>query len=167
MYDKLTRSDIKKMEEEIEYRKLVVRPKAVEDVREAAAQGDRSENFEYYAAKKFNRQNNSRISYLERMIKTATIIDDESAEDEVGLNNTVTVEFLEDGSTRKFKIVTTIRADSISGMITNESPLGKALQHHKTGDTITVRVNANYSYEAVIRKVEDSEEAESASLRNY
>nr|MCR5740588.1 transcription elongation factor GreA [Lachnospiraceae bacterium] len=82
MYDKLTKSDIKKMEEEIEYRKLVVRPKAVEDVREAAAQGDRSENFEYYAAKKFNRQNNSRISYLERMIKTATIIDDESAEDE-------------------------------------------------------------------------------------
>lgn len=159
MYDKLTRSDIKKMEEEIEYRKLVVRPKAVEDVREAAAQGDRSENFEYYAAKKFNRQNNSRISYLERMIKTATIIDDESAEDEVGLNNTVTVEFLEDGSTRKFKIVTTIRADSISGMITNESPLGKALLHHKVGDVCHVKVNESVSYDVKIIALENTDDS--------
>jgi transcription elongation factor GreA len=159
MYDKLTRSDIKKMEEEIEYRKLVVRPKAVEDVREAAAQGDRSENFEYYAAKKFNRQNNSRISYLERMIKTATIIDDESAEDEVGLNNTVTVEFLEDGSTRKFKIVTTIRADSISGMITNESPLGKALLHHKVGDVCHVKVNDSVSYDVKIIALENTDDS--------
>ncbi len=159
MYDKLTRSDIKKMEEEIEYRKLVVRPKAVEDVREAAAQGDRSENFEYYAAKKFNRQNNSRISYLERMIKTATIIDDESAEDEVGLNNTVTVEFLEDGSTRQFKIVTTIRADSISGMITNESPLGKALLHHKVGDVCHVKVNDSVSYDVKIIALENTDDS--------
>jgi transcription elongation factor GreA len=159
MYDKLTKSDIKKMEEEIEYRKLVVRPKAVEDVREAAAQGDRSENFEYYAAKKFNRQNNSRISYLERMIKTATIIDDESAEDEVGLNNTVTVEFLEDGSTRKFKIVTTIRADSISGMITNESPLGKALLHHKVGDVCHVKVNESVSYDVKIIALENTDDS--------
>ena len=159
MYDKLTRSDIKKMEEEIEYRKLVVRPKAVEDVREAAAQGDRSENFEYYAAKKFNRQNNSRISYLERMIKTATIIDDESAEDEVGLNNTVMVEFLEDGSTRKFKIVTTIRADSISGMITNESPLGKALLHHKVGDVCHVKVNDSVSYDVKIIALENTDDS--------
>ncbi len=158
MYDKLTKSDIKKMQEEIEYRKLVVRPKAVEDVREAAAQGDRSENFEYYAAKKFNRQNNSRISYLERMIKTATIIDDESAEDEVGLNNTVTVEFLEDGSTRQFKIVTTVRADSISGLITNESPLGKALLHHKVGDVCHVKVNDSVSYDVKITALENTDD---------
>ena len=146
------------MQEEIEYRKLVVRPKAVEDVREAAAQGDRSENFEYYAAKKFNRQNNSRISYLERMIKTATIIDDESAEDEVGLNNTVTVEFLEDGSTRQFKIVTTVRADSISGLITNESPLGKALLHHKVGDVCHVKVNDSVSYDVKITALENTDD---------
>ena len=158
MYDKLTKSDIRKMEEEIEYRKLVVRPKAVEDVREAAAQGDRSENFEYYAAKRFNRQNNSRISYLERMIKTATIIDDESADDEVGLNNTVTVEFLEDGSTRQFKIVTTIRADSLSGMITNESPLGKALLHHKVGDVCHVKVNDSVSYDVKITALENTDD---------
>ena len=158
MYDKLTKSDIRKMEEEIEYRKLVVRPKAVEDVREAAAQGDRSENFEYYAAKKFNRQNNSRISYLERMIRTATIIDDESKEDEVGLNNTVTVEFLADGSTQKFKIVTTIRGDSLNGLITNESPLGKALLHKHVGDVCHVKVNDAVEYDVKITALENTDD---------
>ena len=159
MYDKLTKSDIKKMEEEIEYRKLVVRPKAVEDVREAAAQGDRSENFEYYAAKKFNRQNNSRINYLENMIKTATIIDDQSDADEVGLNNTVTVEFVETGMTQRFKIVTTIRGDSLSGMITNESPLGKALLHHKVGDVCHVKVNDSVQYDVKITALENTDDA--------
>ena len=95
MYDKLTQSDIRKMEEEIEHRKLVVRPKALEDVKEARAHGDLSENFEYYAAKKAKNQNESRIRYLERMIRTAQVISDTSAEDEVGMNNTVTVEIAE------------------------------------------------------------------------
>ncbi|MBO4610059.1 MAG: GreA/GreB family elongation factor [Lachnospiraceae bacterium] len=166
MYDKLTRSDIKKMEEEIEYRKLVVRPKAVEDVREAAAQGDRSENFEYYAAKKFNRQNNSRISYLERMIRTATIIDDESKEDEVGLNNTVTVEFLADGSTQQFKIVTTIRGDSLNGLITNESPLGKALLHKHVGDVCHIRVNDAVEYDVKIIALENTDD-EGDEIRSF
>ena len=98
MYDQLTPTDIRKMEEEIEHRKLVVRPRALEDVKEARAQGDLSENFEYYAAKKFKNQNESRIRYLERMIKTARVISEDSAEDEVGMNNTVTVEFIEDCS---------------------------------------------------------------------
>ena len=96
MHDKLTESDIRKMEEEIEHRKLVVRPKALEDLKVARAQGDLSENFEYYAAKRFKNQNESRIRYLENMIKTARVIDDSSAEDEVGMNNTVTVEYLDD-----------------------------------------------------------------------
>jgi transcription elongation factor GreA len=166
MYDKLTKSDIKKMEEEIEYRKLVVRPKAVEDVREAAAQGDRSENFEYYAAKKFNRQNNSRISYLERMIRTATIIDDESKEDEVGLNNTVTVEFLADGSTQQFKIVTTIRGDSLNGLITNESPLGKALLHKHVGDVCHIKVNDAVEYDVKIIALENTDD-EGDEIRSF
>ena len=102
MYNELTRQDIQKMEEEIEYRKLVVRKNALEDVKEARAQGDLSENFEYYAAKKFKNQNESRIRYLEKMIKTAVIVSDESAEDEVGMNNTVEVFFEEDGITEKY-----------------------------------------------------------------
>ena len=104
MYDQLTPSDIKKMQEEIDHRKLVVRPQALEDVKDARAQGDLSENFEYYAAKKFKNQNESRIRYLERMIKTARVISEDSAEDEVGINNTVTVEFIDDGSVETYKI---------------------------------------------------------------
>ena len=107
MYDELTEQDIKKMEEEIEYRKLVVRKEALEAVKEARAQGDLSENFEYHAAKKDKNQNESRIRYLERMIKTAKVISTDSAEDEVGMNNTVTVYFEEDDEEEVYKIVTT------------------------------------------------------------
>ena len=147
------------MQEEIEYRNIVVRPKAVEDVREAAAQGDRSENFEYYAAKKFNRQNNSRITYLENMIKTAEIIDDSSEEDVVGLNNTVTVEFVGRGDVRKFKIVTTVRADSLSGLITNESPVGKALLGRRVGDVCHVKASESVEYDLKIIALENTDDS--------
>lgn len=156
MYDKLTPSDIRKMEEEIEHRKLVVRPKALEDVKEARAQGDLSENFEYYAAKKFKNQNESRIRYLERMIRTATIIGEDSAEDEVGMNNTVTVEFVDDGTVEVYKIVTTVRANSLDNLITNESPLGKALLGKKEGDIAHVQVNENVGYDVRIIKIENT-----------
>lgn len=156
MYDKLTPSDIRKMEEEIEYRKLVVRPKALEDVKEARAQGDLSENFEYYAAKKYKNQNESRIRYLERMIRTATVIGEDSAEDEVGMNNTVTVEFVDDGSIESYKIVTTVRANSLDNLITNESPLGKALLGKKEGEIAHVEVNANVGYDVKIIKIENT-----------
>lgn len=159
MFDKLTKSDIEKMKEEIEHRKLVVRPKALEDLKAARAQGDLSENFEYYAAKRFKNQNESRINYLERMIKTAIVIDDSSAEDEVGMNNTVKVEFVDDGSTETFKIVTTVRADSIGGLITNESPLGKALLGKKVGDIVTVSVSPEVSYEVKILELENTGDA--------
>lgn len=166
MFDKLTESDIKKMEEEIEYRKLVVRPKAAADIKEAAAQGDRSENFEYYAAKKFKNQNESRIRYLDKMIRTATIIPDDSKDDEVGMNNTVTVEFVDDGSVETFKIVTTIRANSLGGLITNESPMGKALLGHKVGDVVTVEVNPSVSYDVKILKLENTDDSED-KIRNF
>ncbi len=167
MYDKLTPGDIKKMEEEIEYRKLVVRPKALEDVKEARAQGDLSENFEYYAAKKFKNQNDSRIRYLEKMIRTATIISEESAEDEVGMNNTVTVEFVDDGTVETYKIVTTVRANSLENLITNESPLGKALMGKKVGDILTVFVNDAISYEVKIIRIENTVDDGSDKLRSY
>ena len=118
---KLTQSDVEKIKEEIEHRKLVVRPEAIEAVKEARAQGDLSENFEYYAAKKDKNKNEGRIRYLERVLKTATIISDESADDEVGLNNTVQVYFEDDDETETFKIVSTMRGDSISGRISGDS----------------------------------------------
>ncbi len=158
MHDKLTRSDIKKMEEEIEHRKLVVRPRALEDLKVARDQGDLSENFEYYAAKKFKNQNESRIRYLENMIKTAHIIDDSSSEDEVGMNNTVTVEYLDDHSTQDLKIVTMIRANSLDGYITPDSPVGKALIGHKVGDTVHVKVNDQVQYDVKIVALENTDD---------
>ena len=159
MFDKLTKLDIEKMEAEIEHRKLVVRPKALEDVKEARAQGDLSENFEYYAAKKFKNQNESRIRYLEKMIKTATVIDTDSAEDEVGMNNTVTLRFLADGSEKTFKIVTTVRANALKNLITNESPLGKAVLGKRIGETAHVEVNSDISYDVEIVAVENTDDS--------
>ena len=167
MYDQLTPSDIKKMEEEIEHRKLVVRPKALEDVKEARAQGDLSENFEYYAAKRFKNQNESRIRYLERMIKTARVISEDSAEDEVGINNTVTVEFLEDGLEETYKIVTTVRGNSLENLISNESPLGKALLRKKEGQTVHVQVNAAVGYDVKILKIENTVDDGSDKIRSF
>jgi len=167
MYDELTAQDIKKMEEEIEYRKLVVRKQALEDVKEARSHGDLSENFEYYAAKKYKNQNESRIRYLERMIRTAKVISDESADDEVGMNNTVTVEFVDDGTVEVYKIVTTVRGNSLEGLISNESPLGKALLKHKVGDIVHVEVNPNVGYDVRITKIENTVDDGSDKIRSF
>ena len=155
MHDKMTRRDIARMEEEIEYRRLVVRKEALEAVKEARAQGDLSENFEYHAAKKDKNQNESRIRYLERMIKTAQIIDDESNADEAGLDNTVTVYFEEDDETETFRLVTTVRGNSLKGMISIDSPMGKAILGHKVGDRVTVKVNPDYSYDVIIKSIQN------------
>lgn len=167
MYDELTPSDIKRMEEEIEYRKLVVRKAALEDVKEARAHGDLSENFEYYAAKKYKNQNESRIRYLERMIRTAKVISEDSAADEVGINNTVTVEFVDDGSREIYKIVTTVRGNSLENLISNESPLGKALLGKKVGDCAHVEVNPGVGYDVRIMAIEKTVDDGSDKLRSY
>ena len=167
MHDQLTESDIKRMEEEIEYRKLVLRPRLLEDVKEARAHGDLSENFEYHAAKREKNRNESRIRFLDRMIRTADVISDKAAADEVGINNTVTVTFLEDGSTEVYKIVTTVRGNSLEGLISNESPLGKALLGHKVGDVVSVQVNADFGYQVKITKIENTVDDGSDKIRSF
>ena len=167
MRERLTKSDVKKIEEEIEYRKLVVRKEAIEAVKEARAHGDLSENFEYHAAKKDKGKNDSRIRYLERMLKTAEIISDESKEDEVGINNTVTVYFEEDGEEQVFRLVTSIRGNSMKNLISTESPMGKAILGHKAGDRVQIKVIENYSYYVVVRKIENTEEDENDAIRGY
>lgn len=158
MYDKLTKKDIEKMEKEIEHRKLVVRKEALEDVKEARAHGDLSENFEYKAAKKYKNENESRIRFLERMIKTAQIIEDDSSESEVGMNDWVKVHFEDDDTEEVFKIVTTVRSDALNQMISIESPMGKALLKHKEGDRVYVSVNDKNGYYVQIREVTKSDE---------
>ena len=166
MFDELTENDIKKMQEEIEYRKVVLRKELLEHVKEARAHGDLSENFEYHAAKKEKNRNESRIRYLQRTIKNATVIDDSSADDEVGVNNTVEVLYEDDESTETIKIVTTIRADSLSGMISIESPLGKALLGHKKGDRVLVQVNPQVEYYVVIKSISNTDDSDD-SITSY
>ena len=166
MHNELTKKDIEDMEKEIEHRKLVVRPECLEAVKEARAQGDLSENFEYYAAKKEKNKNESRIRYLERMIKTAVVIDDETKEDEAGLNKTVEVEFVDDGSTAEYKLVTTVRGNSLAGLISTESPVGKALLGHKIGDRVHVQVNPQVGYDLIIKGIRDSSDTEE-KLRSF
>lgn len=167
MKEKLTKSDVKKIQEEIEHRKLVVRKEAIEAVKEARAQGDLSENFEYYAAKKDKNRNESRIRYLERMLKNAVIVDDTSEEDEVGINNTVEIYIEEDDETETYRLVTSVRGSSINGLISIESPLGKAILGHKVNDRVLVQVNADYAYYVVIKKIINTLDEEEDKIRSY
>lgn len=167
MRHELTATDIQKMREEIEYRKVTLRKELLVHVKVARAHGDLSENFEYKAAKKEKNRNESRIRYLERMIKTSTIIEDNAKEDEVGVNNTVTVTFEDDGSEEQYRIVTTMRQDSLKGLISVESPLGKTLLGHKIGDLVTVQVNPNVSYQVRIKEIIKTEDESNDELRNY
>jgi len=153
MGEKLTQADIEKIEAEIEHRKLVMRPELIAAVKEARAQGDLSENFEYYAAKREKNQNESRIGYLERMLKFAEVIEDDSANDEVGLNKLVEMFFEDDGDTETYKIVTPIRGQSLEGRVSIESPLGKAILGHKAGDKVWVPISENDGYYVLIKSI--------------
>lgn len=153
MGERLTENDVKKIQAEIEYRKLTVRKEAIEAVKEARAQGDLSENFEYYAAKKDKNKNESRIRYLERMLKTAEIVSEDSKADEAGMNNVIEVYFEEDDETETYKLVTSIRGNSLDHKISIESPLGKAILGHREGDRVWVKINESAGYYIVIKKI--------------
>ena len=157
MGERLTKHDVEKIEKEIEYRKLVVRKDAIEAVKEARAQGDLSENFEYYAAKKEKNQNESRIRYLERMLKTAVVISEESKEDEVE----------DDDEEETYRLVTSIRGNSLSGLISTESPIGKAILGHKVGDRVEIKVSDDFSYYVVIRKIDKTESEADDKIRSF
>ena len=167
MGEQLTRSDVQKIKEEIEYRKLVVRKKELEAVKEARAQGDLSENFEYKAAKQDKNRNESRIRYLEKMLKNARIVSDVSEDDEVGINNTVDIYFEEDDETETYRLVTSVRGNSLQGLISIESPLGKASRGHKAGDRVKVKTNGENGYYVVIKKIDKTTDDSQDTLRKY
>ena len=167
LHEQLTENDVKKIKEEIEYRKLTVRKNAIEAVKEARAHGDLSENFEYHAAKKDKNMNESRIRYLERMLKNAEIVSDQSKSDEVGINNTVTLYMEDDDEEEVYTLVTTVRGNSLKGWISTESPIGKAILGHKVGDRVYVEINANAGYYVEIRAIENTEDDGSIGLRKF
>lgn len=167
MYDELTNVDIEKMKEELEYRITKVRPEILEEVKLTRSYGDLSENAEYHAAKRERGRNESRIRYLRNMIKTAKIIETSSKADEVGLFDTVTYYVEEDDCEEQVRIVTTLRQNSLEGLISKESPMGSALMGSKIGDRVCVRVNDSYSYYIVIRNIEKGTDDASLEIRKF
>ena len=167
MHDELTKVDIEKMQQELDHRRLELRPKLIEEVQIARSFGDLSENFEYKAAKREKNRNDSRIRYLERMIKTAVVIEDNSAEDEVGLFDTVTVFLTDEQEEEVFRIVTTLRQNPLKGLISKESPIGSCLMGRKVGETVHVKVNENFGYDAKIIKIEKGTDDEDLPIMKY
>lgn len=167
MHNELTKTDIRKMREELDYRRITLRPKLLEEVKVARGFGDLSENFEYKAAKQEKNKNESRIRYLENMIKTARVIEDHSASDTVGLYDKVTVWLEEDGEEETWQVVTTVRQDVLSGRISKESPMGSALLGKKAGERFYVQVNPEYGYYAQVRSIEKGQDDGSAALNSF
>jgi transcription elongation factor GreA len=159
--------DLKKMREELDYRRVTLRPKLLDEVKVARSFGDLSENFEYKAAKQEKNRNESRIRFLENMIKTAVVIEDKSGGDTVGLYDKVTVYLEEDDEEETWQIVTTVRQDVLHGLISKESPMGAALLGRKVGERFHVQVNPDYGYDAVVRAIEKGEDDGSVALNRY
>ena len=167
MNDELTAVDIKKMQEEVEYRRLQLRPQLIEDVKTAREFGDLSENFEYKAAKREKNRNDSRIRYLERMIKTAKVIDTDSKPDEIGLFDKVVIYIEEDEEEQTIRLVTTLRQNALEGLISKESPVGRAVMGCRAGDRVRVEVSEDYSYYIVIRSVEKGKDDASMDISRF
>lgn len=167
MYDELTEVDIKKMKEELDHRIRVLRPQLIEEVQTARAFGDLSENFEYKCAKQAKNRNDSRIRYLERMIRTARVIEVKSAADTVGLFDKVTVYNEMAKREMTIQLVTTLRQDALKGLISKESPVGKALLGRRVGDRVQVEVDARTRYGMEIRAIEKGTDDESMEISSY
>ena len=167
MYDELTRSDIQKMQEEIDYRVRELRPKLIEDVQTARAFGDLSENFEYKCAKQEKNRNDSRIRYLQRMIKTAKVIEERSEADIAGLYDTVEIYMENTGRSRKITLVTTLRQDALKGLISKESPVGRAVLGHRAGDRVQVQMENGSTYWLQIRSVEKGRDDGSIPIGSF
>ena len=167
MNDELTRKDIEKIQEELDYRSNRLRPQLIEEVKRTRAFGDLSENFEYKEAKRAKNRNDSRIRYLTAMIKSARIIEDTADDGQVGLYDKVELFMPDDNSTELIQIVTTIRCDPLNGLISKESPLGIAVLGSRVGDSMTVKVNDSYSYTVVVKSIEKGEDDGTAPILQY
>ena len=167
MHNELTQKDLELMRKELDHRRIVLRPQLLEAVKEARAFGDLSENFEYKAAKQEKNRNESRIRYLQRMIRTARVVKTDHAEGRVGLFDYVTLYLPEDDEEMEVHLVTTLRVDAGGGHISRESPLGRAIFGRKVGDTVTVQVNADVSYPVTIRGIRPGTDDENLPISQY
>lgn len=167
MHNELTKVDIKKMQDEIDYRVNTLRPQLLEEVKRTREYGDLSENAEYKIAKSEKNKNESRIRYLKAMIDTAKIIDVRSEDGKIGLFDTVELFMEDEGEIETIQIVTTLRQNTLAGLVSKDSPIGRALLGHKVGDRVKIKVNDTYSYFATVRSIKKGKDDESIPIRSY
>lgn len=168
MYDELTEVDVQKMKDEIAYRITVLRPRLIEDVQTARGFGDLSENFEYKCAKRDKNRNESRIRYLQQMVRTARIIRPGSGDaDCVGLFDTVVIVPAPTKTPQTIRIVTTLRQDALKGLISKESPVAKAILGRRAGETVRVELGEGRGYELTIQSVEKGTDDASLEISRY
>ena len=167
MHNELTKIDLEKMQQELDYRRITLRPQLLEEVKVARSFGDLSENFEYKAAKREKNRNDSRIRFLENMIKTARVYEDKSDAGTIGLYDKVTLWLPEDEEEEVWQIVTTVRQDPLHGLISKESPAGRALLGKSAGDTVFIQVNKDFGYEVVVRSIEKGQDDGSVRLNEF
>ena len=167
MHNELTQKDLELMRKELDHRRIVLRPQLLEAVKEARAFGDLSENFEYKCAKQEKNRNDSRIRYLERMIRTAKVIDPASQSGVVGLFDKLVVFNEKLGREMELQVVTTLRQDTSRGRISKESPVGRALLGRRVGDRVLVKVGEELSYYLQIRSLEKGEDDASMEISRY
>jgi len=167
MAAELTQKDLEKIRQELDHRRIELRPQLLEAVKEARSFGDLSENFEYKAAKQEKNKNESRIRFLERTLRTAKVVEDRSAPDQVGLYDKVTVLLEDEGETETYQIVTTLRQDALHGVISKESPMGRALMGRRVGERATVVLDSGAGYDVVIQAIEKGEDDGSLPLNRF
>jgi len=167
MYDELTEVDIKKMEEEITYRKVTLAPELGAELKRTREYGDLSENAENKEAKRAKRKNEGRIRYLENMIRTAKVIQIKKKDGEAGLFDRVLIYNEKMGAEKEIQIVTTLRQNALLGYVSKESPLGAAILGHKVGDRVLVKVNDTLSYYVKILAVTKGEDNEELPISGY
>ena len=167
MYNELTEVDIRKMQEEIDYRTRVVRPKCIEDLKTARGFGDLSENYEYKAAKQELRRCDSRLRYLKRMIATAKVIEVKGKQDVVELFDRVEIWYEEDNETETIQLMTTLRQNALNSVISKESPLGRAVIGRRVGDRAEVRVSPQVCYHVVIKSIAKGQDDASLPISSF
>jgi len=167
MHNELTRKDIALMRKELDERRIVLRPKLLQAVKEARAFGDLSENYEYKAAKQEKNRNESRIRFLENMIRTARIVDEGGKNGGIALYDKVTVFLPEDGQRETYQLVTTMRQDALHGLISRESPVGRALLGKREGETVHIQVDGGDGYDMVVERIEKGQDESGIPLNGF
>lgn len=167
MKNEMTAVDIRKIREELEYRRNVLGPELHAEVKRTREYGDLSENAEYKQAKFERNRNESRIRYLEGLLRNAVVLPSEKRRPGIGLFDFVEYKNERTGATRRIQLVTSLRQDAVHGFVSKDSPIGRALFGHAEGDRVLIEITPENRYYATVLKVEAGEDNEDLPISRY